>query len=157
MRKCIKTLRSGKADGIHGIYSNHFIYGTQTLFILISLLLHSMFMHGYTADSMLHSVLISIPKDLRASLDSSENYRGIALCVALCKVLDQLIIIKYRSQMCTSDMQFAFKERLSTVVCTSILQETVHEYVRNRSPVYSCLLDASKAFDQVHFGKMLRY
>ena len=32
--------------------------------------------------------------------------------------------------------------------------ETLHHYVNNGSSVYSCLLDASKAFDRMHYGKL---
>ena len=32
--------------------------------------------------------------------------------------------------------------------------ETLHHYVNNGSNVYSCLLDTSKAFDRIHYGKL---
>ena len=32
--------------------------------------------------------------------------------------------------------------------------ETLHHYVNNGSNVYSCLLDASKTFDRIHYGKL---
>ena len=54
----------------------------------------------------------------------------------------------------TSDMQFAYKSNYSTTLCTMVYLETLHHYVNNGSNVYSCLLDASKAFDRVHYGKL---
>ena len=35
-----------------------------------------------------------------------------------------------------------------------VLKEIIDIYVRKKSNVYCCLLDASKAFDSVHYGKL---
>ncbi len=103
---------------------------------------------------MLHSTIISIPKNLRSSLCSSDNYRGIALCCSLCKLLDLIILDLYGNYLYTSDLQFGFKPGLSTTLCTAVYIETVDYYVRKGGNVCSCLLDASKAFDKVHYGKL---
>ena len=42
----------------------------------------------------------------------------------------------------------------STVLCSLMYYEVVSNYLQNGSNVYSCLLDASKAFDRIHFGKL---
>ena len=34
--------------------------------------------------------------------------------------------------------------------------EIINHYTNNKSNVYSCLLDTSKAFNLVHFGKLFR-
>ena len=42
-------------------------------------------------------------------------------------------------------------------MCTLIYKEIINQYnIHNGSDVYSCLLDASKAFDRVHCGKLFR-
>ena len=46
----------------------------------------------YTPVDLLQSSIISIPKDLKASLCNSNNYRGISLFNAICKVFDYVII-----------------------------------------------------------------
>ena len=53
-------------------------------------------------------------------------------------------------------MQFGFKEHHSTTFCSLILTEIINIYVNNNSSVYSCLLDASKAFVLVHYGKLFK-
>ena len=53
-------------------------------------------------------------------------------------------------------MQFGFKSNHSTVLCTAIFIETINHYVNEGSNVYSCLLDASKAFDRVHWGRLFK-
>ena len=53
-----------------------------------------------------------------------------------------------------SDMQFAYKENHSTTLCTSALKEVVNHNIKENCNVYCCLLNASKAFDRVHYGKL---
>lgn len=116
-----------------------------------------MISHGHTADNLLYSTIVSIPKDLRASLCfCSENYRGIAPCCSICKLLDMVIIDMYSHYLYTSDLQFGFKNGLSTTMCTAVYIETVQYYLSANTDVYRCLLDASKAFDKVHYDKLFR-
>ena len=113
-----------------------------------------MLIHGYTLVDLLQSSIISIPKDLKASLCNSNNYRGIFLFNAICKVFDYVIIYLCSDFLNTSDMQFGFKPKHSIVLCSVIYKELIDNYNRNGSNVYSCLLDASKAFDKIHYGKL---
>ena len=53
-------------------------------------------------------------------------------------------------------MQFGFKRNHSTVLCSAIYIETINHYVNEDSNVYSCLIDASKAFDRVHWGRLFK-
>ena len=55
--------------------------------------------------------------------------------------------------LCSNDIQFGFKSGHSTSQCT-VLQEIIDLYLRNDSAVYLILLDASKAFDRVKYGKL---
>ena len=74
----------------------------------------------------------------------------------ICKLFDNVILLLYKSQLPPSEMQFGFKEKHSTSLCTLMYSEIINHYTNNKSNVYSCLLDASKAFDLVHFGKLFR-
>ena len=74
----------------------------------------------------------------------------------MCKVLDLVILDQFGKYFYTSELQFGFKKGLSTTLCTAMYMETVYYYVRTHSDVYSCLLDASKAFDKVHYGKLFK-
>ena len=78
------------------------------------------------------------------------------MCSSLCKIIDLVIIDKYCDKLMTSDLQFAFKKDHSTSMCTSVLKEVCSYYLAKDTDVYVCLLDASKAFDRVHFGKLFR-
>ena len=41
-------------------------------------------------------------------------------------------------------------------LCSAIYIETINHYVNEGSNVYSCLIDASKAFDRVHWGRLFK-
>ena len=70
------------------------------------------------------------------------------------KVFDYVIIELYQNTLMSSDMQFAYKSQHSTALCSVVYFETLQYYKQNGSQVYSCLLDASKAFDRIHYGKL---
>ena len=113
-----------------------------------------MLQHGYNGKDSILSTIISIPKDMKSSLSSSTNYGGISLFNAIGKVFDYAILLISNTCFQTSDMQFGFKQQHSTVMCSLLYHEVINHYWCNGSNVYSCLLDASKAFDKVHYGTM---
>jgi hypothetical protein len=154
VRLAANKINSGKRDGTLGSYSNHFKYGPSQLYVLIASLFSSMVVHGYTPDIMCNSVIISIPKNNRASLNDSSNYRGISLTSALCKIFDMILIHKFNKQLYSSDMQYGFKPKHSTTICTANVKEVISHYMKNGSCVYACLLDASKAYDRLNLNKL---
>ena len=101
--KAIAKLNSNKRDGTKGTDSNHFINCSHKMKVLFTLMINSMLRHGFTPNDLLESVIISIPKDVRGNLCVDDNYRGIALCSALCKVIDLIIIDKYSDKLITSE------------------------------------------------------
>jgi len=151
IRNAITSLKSGKSDGSKGLFSDHVKLGCNVLLKPLTCLINCMFVHGYTAQELLISNIISIPKG-QVDRSSINNYRGIALASCLSKVTDLLIVNRYEQCLKTSDNQFAYKKDHSTTMCTLVVKETVRYYMDNATPVYSCLLDASKAFDLVRHG-----
>ena len=154
--KCIALLNKNKMDGDKGFSSNHLIYAGRRLHVYLSMLFNAMLSHGYYPNELLKSTIISIPKDRTASLSNSDNYRGISLFNCLCKLFDYVIIQLSGESLITSDMQFGFKPQHSTTMCTVILREVVSHFIEGNSNVYCCLLDASKAFDKIHYGKLFK-
>ena len=85
---------------------------------------------------------------------NSSNYRAIALSSLLCKLFDTIIIEKHSRNLKSDDLQFGYKKHSSTIVCTSLLLDTVEYYKENGSDCYMLLLNASKAFDRVEYVKL---
>ena len=137
--------------------SDYLINGGKRLHILLSMLFGSMLIHGYNANDLVLTSIISIPKDIRSSLNSSDNYRGISLFNGICKLFDYVIMHTFNDYLYTSDMQFGFKPQHSTTMCSLVYHEIINNYMSNNSNVYSYLLDASKDFDKVDYGKIISY
>ena len=147
-------LKINKSDGLTGSSSDHFVYAPHRFAVLFTMLINVMLVHGYMPDDMLASVLVSIPKDPRASLTNSGNYRAIALYSSMGKIVDMLISDRYSNQLMTSNAQFAFKKCHSTSMCTALVKEVVSYYNGRNTNVYACLLDATKAFDCARYDKL---
>ena len=156
IKQCMHKLKPGKDDGDLGFKSDRIINESHRLHVLLSLLCNVILIHGYTPTDSLKSSIISIPKDVQAALSNIDNYRGIALFNCICKLHDNVTLLLYGNYLSTSDMQFGYKKGHSTTICTLLYKEIINQYINNGSDVYSCLLDASKAFDRLHYGKLFR-
>ncbi len=62
--------------------------------------------------------MIPLPKVKCQVVCKSDNFRAIALSSIFGKVLDVIILIKEQKSLCTSNLQFDFKEGVSTTQCT---------------------------------------
>ena len=113
-----------------------------------------MFVHGHQAAIVLKATIISIPKDYSKSLCNDSNYRGIALCSSIAKLLDIIVMTRNENALALSDMQCAFKAKHSTATCTYVVKEVAQYYINGGSDVYACFLDATKAFDRVQFSRL---
>ena len=153
--KCaISKLKHGKSDSIEQLSSDNFKNGTHMLNFYISVLFTCMLTHGIPPSGLLISTIVPIPKNKRSNLSNSSNYRAIALSSLLCKLFDTIIIEPHENNLISDDLQFGYKKQTSTMVCTSLLQNTVEYYRENDSDCYMLLLDPSKAFDRVEYVKL---
>ena len=119
-----------------------------------------MLIHGTAPGGLLLSKLVPIPKNKRGNKSDSSNYRATAISSLLGKIFDLIVSrVMFQCEQCKSlqadNLQFGFKQNLSTVICTTLLMETIEYYTENGSDCYLILLDASKAFDRVEYVKLL--
>ena len=69
------------------------------------------------------------------------------------KILDHVIIDRLSDCLKTSDYQFGFKSKSSTVLCRMMVNETIQYYIeKGGKRIYLLLLDATKAFDKVSYN-----
>ena len=113
--------------------------------------------HGYAPPEFLHSSMIPLPKGARADLSNSDIYRSIAISSLLNKIFDNVIIERRQDFLSTSNYQFGFKAKSSTVLCTTMVNDTIQYYIKNGGQavyLHVLLLDAFKAFIKVSYEKL---
>ena len=113
-----------------------------------------MLLHGIAPYKLLLGTMTPIIKN--NSSNNSSNYRTLTLGTSLAKLFDLVIINNQKSIFNTSELQFGFKKKSSTTMCAFMVQETISHYSANGSNVNVLMLDASKAFDRVHFVTLFK-
>ena len=104
-----------------------------------------MLIHGVSPSELLIGTMVPLQKDKRKAHHSSDNYRALTLGSIISKLYDAIIIKQQTGVFDTPDLQFGFKNGLSTTMCTFMVKDTISYYVNNGSTVHVLLLDASKA------------
>ena len=153
VKDAIYKLKQGKKEE-NGLFSNHFKFGTERLFVMITLLFNCILTHGIAPDELLLGTMIPLIKNSRGNKHCSDNYRSLTIGTGLAKILDLVILNHQSENLKTSDLQFGFKEKSSTTMCTFMALESIEHYKSNGSNVHALLLDASKAFDRVNYIKL---
>ena len=118
IHKVISNLKSGKADGYLGMSSDCIINATHRLKVLLSLLFRAMTVHGFAPQKLLIGTMSPIPKT-KGYTTASDKYRAITLISSLLKLYDYAIMNSQGYALVTDYLQFGFKEKSSTTLCTS--------------------------------------
>ena len=118
-------------------------------------LLTALVRHAYLPADLRNCTLKPIPKPHKDPT-SSENYRPIALAPILSKILEWCILLEFSDSFATFSLQFGFKSSMSTTLCTGLVKNVVAHSMSRGSPVFACLLDASKAFDLVEHSLLFQ-
>ena len=90
VKDAISKLKLGKKEE-NGLFSNHFIYGSDKLIVMIALLFNSMLVHGIAPDDLLLGTMIPLIKNSRATKQCSDNYRALTIGTGMSKLLDSHI------------------------------------------------------------------
>ena len=109
---------------------------------------------------MMSVVFIPISKDKKAKISSIDNDRPVAIASVVSNVVERIFLDRLSEYLDTMGNQFGFKPKLGTDMCIYSLKEIIGSYSQLNGCVFSCFLDASKAFDRVKhsmlFTKLLR-
>ena len=156
VRNAIAKLKAGKSPGWDRITTDHLLHLHAEAASIIAVLFNSMLNHSILPESLIYTLLVPLVKDKSGILDDRSNYRVIALSTALSKVLELILVERLSPFLSTGDAQFGFKSSHSTTQATYVLKETINYFTERGSPVYTCFLDASKAFDRVCHAKLFQ-
>jgi hypothetical protein len=153
---CWNNLGKGKSTGIDSISSEHIQFASQIIYVLLSMCITAMFVHGHMPPEMLRVLLVPLIKNKCGMVTDKDNYRPIALASVVSKIVEHLILKRCGDALQSSDSQFGFKKEHSTDLCIFLLKETIRYYMSQGSPVFVCFLDAKKAFDRVNHWKLFK-
>ena len=92
----------------------------------------------------MQSVIVLILKNRQGDTSNKNNYRPIAIVIALSKIFELCIMNLIKSHLLTQENQFGLKKKHSTDLCIFTVKSTNKYYNIYNSLVYSCFLDASK-------------
>ena len=105
-------------------------------------------------------MLSSIPRNTKWDINSSDNQRCITPPSALGKALDLNVISRYPSDLSSSDIQFAFKPKHPTFMCTTAWKDINSRYTREAlweaSYVWSTMVIAVGAKSKFKFEYTMR-
>ena len=149
IRDIISNLHNNKNDVIFNWGSDALKHGAADLALHLEVLFKLMLIHGHIPDLFTFCALIPLVKDGKKSKTSSDNYRLIASSSLILKILDYLILSIFNQSFMSPHLQFGFQKNLSTTFCTWTLLESINYFTNRGGAMYVCLLDLTKAFDQV--------
>ena len=150
----------GKAAGIDGLSAEHFVCAHTKISVHLSLLFTAILTHGHMPSDLMKTAIVPILKNRQGDTSDKNNYRPIAIVTAMSKILELCIMKLIESHLVTSDNQFGFKRQHGTDLCIFTVKSVIKYYNLCNSPVFTCFLDASKAYDRVNhwtlFKKLLK-
>ena len=106
------------------------------------------------------TAIVSIIKNKSGNSSDKANYRPIALVTACSKIFKSCLLIMLEKYLLVHDQQFGFKSQHATEMCIFTVKNVIKYYTKQNSTVYTCFLDAAKAFDRVShwtlFSKVIK-
>ena len=136
VRHAVSRLKAHKNDGSTGLTSDHIINAGDDCFTHLALLFPAIVVHGTVPDSFLYSTIVPIPKGKHGNMSDSSNFRGITLSSIYGKLFDNIVLYRYSDSLLSSELQFGFKAKSSTSLCSMVLKESLAYYVNHQSSVF---------------------
>jgi hypothetical protein len=122
----------------------------------LALVVNAMIIHGHVPRQMMDTFIVPLVKDKKGNLSAKDNYRPLAITCVLSKMLEILILNRYKLLFTTPDNQFGFKTKLSTEMCIYALKQITEYYTHAGNPMYICFLDGTKDFDKVNHWTLFK-
>ena len=88
---------------------------------LLAIIIQCFLIHGHVTIFLLLATLVPIIKDKLGSINSSKNYRSIAISSLILKMFDWIVILLFGETLGLHDLQFAYQPGK---MCTYAVLET---------------------------------
>ena len=156
IKNVIGEIRSNKNDPVFQFNSNCIKRAPKSFHFYMANIIKLFLIHGHVSDTHLIATIVPLIKDKQGDIQSSDNYRSIALSSVVLKIFDWVVLTLFQEQLKLDDLQFSYQKRCSTNMCTWMVVESINHFLRNKSDVYTCFMDMKKAFDMVKHGTLFR-
>ena len=156
----LKSTKTGKAYRVDGLAAEHFIHARPIIHVYLSMLFNCFITHGYLPEDFMKTAIVPIIKNKTGDSSDKGNYRPIALVAACSKIFEICLLKMLEMYLDTDDHQFGFKSQHATDMCIFTVKSVIKYYTKQNSSVFTCFLDAAKAFDRVShwtlFSKLIQ-
>ena len=147
--EAFSLLKNDKVDPVFDFCSDCLKHAPPVLCEHIAALFRILLIHGHINPLVLVSTIVPLVKDKLGDVNSSNNYRSIALSSLVLKVFDWVVVLAFGEKLSTDDLQFGYQKKTSTNMCTWLAIETIDHFMRQGSEVFVGVMDMTKAFDKV--------
>ena len=121
----LKAIKLGKVAGIDGLSVEHFVCAHIGISVHLSLIFTSMLTHGHMPAELMKTAIIPIRKNRQGDTSDQNNYRPIAIVMALSKIFELCIMRKVETQLITIDNQFGFKREYGIDLCIFTVKSVI--------------------------------
>ena len=153
VRKAISTLHKRKACGYDGISMEHLIRGGECVVRILTLIYNHIVRLEYVPINLRRGIQIPLFKGKGTCCLEPDNYHGISLLTNFNKVYEVLmwgrIKCWWADHNVISDLQGAWKKKISCVHTALLLQESIANALDSNKNIFVTFLDVSKAYDTV--------
>ena len=105
-------MKSGKSCGLDGLSSENFKFASRKLSMYLTLVYNCMITHGHVSEKFMLTMIVPIVKDKKSSITVSDNYRPIAITNVASKIVEIILLTKYKENLRTRNNQVGFKPGL---------------------------------------------
>ena len=163
IRNAFKKLRASKSAGIDNVPGGCLKEAQDKLLPFMTKLFNCLYESHYFPKNWSKSVIVPIHK--KGDYHNPDNYRGISLLCASCKLFTSILADRLKTWMEVEDKicseQAGFRREHSTIDHIFTLKSMIlkHVFGEGRGKLYVCFVDYRKAFDSVnhtHLWRVLR-
>ena len=117
MKTIVNDLACNKFPGLDGVSAEHMKFAGPKLCVLMSMVISSIFTHGFIPRSMMDSVIVPVIKNKNKRINDKGNYRPICLSTVCSKMVEMALARRLSDSLNSSHNQFGFKLDHGTELC----------------------------------------
>ena len=148
----IKNLPNGKSASKDNLTYEHIKYGGNAIITCLTCLFNSILNQECVPNMFKEGITITLHKGNGKSKSDPNNYRAISLLPVISKIFEKVILTRIEKcneiQNQINPLQHGFQKCKNSKMVSLIYQEAVNYATERNSTLFTCFLDAQKAFDR---------